>query len=339
MAVALRERGEFADALRYAESACASAVELNDLELRVRASLEAAILLKMNDRATAGLTHLNWVMGLVRSERREDLEALAWFVARAYVLYVDLAHNLHQVEVEKLLAILDLGEQFVREIGAPHWRDGLLSLRGRILFDLDRPDDALACLEEAVEVSRSARGQSPSFDLHTHLRILADAYREVGRPEDSILIYEQLLERSTPLTKLAALCGLGRAHLAADRADEAVRFAEQALPLTDAMFARQRAAPMGLLVDAYRAAGNAQRASWAADQMMEIARASGSVRARCNALLDRADVALDRGDCDTARSSLQEVMPLAQELDSGTRRTVQQDHVQERLDRLSAQES
>jgi FtsZ-binding cell division protein ZapB len=106
--------------------------QLNDASDR-----QANYLCMLGENAAA-MTRLSWVLGVAADpSRRSEIakDPVPFWVAVAYGAWVDAARMVPELPAERLLAVLDAGEAYVRSVGQPLWRAGLLQYRAQELHE------------------------------------------------------------------------------------------------------------------------------------------------------------------------------------------------------------
>jgi hypothetical protein len=142
----LRGEARNTEALRAAEKAVEGARMLGELELEIKATREEAGALSMLGQSGAALARLSWILGIAGDPaRRAEVEqaGVEWQVADAYVSWVEAARYLTEVPTQQLFAVLDAGDAYLRGIGRPGWRAGLVHQRARILANLGRIEESI----------------------------------------------------------------------------------------------------------------------------------------------------------------------------------------------------
>jgi hypothetical protein len=134
----LNGEARFAEALRAAEKAVEGARGLGDLGLEVKAIRQEADALRMLGDDGAALARLSWILGIAGDPvRRSEVEqsGVTWEIASAYWTWVNAARFRTEVPTQRLFAVLDAGEAYVRSIGRPEWRGGDFG-RGRVSLSI-----------------------------------------------------------------------------------------------------------------------------------------------------------------------------------------------------------
>ena len=116
--------------------------------------------------------------------KARNLKALGAFV------YLHLA-NLHRElgELETARDDADAGIRLAREAGQKRIESVLLSMRARVLIDLDQDDDALAAAREGEHLAREVEPRN-LWRMRTYV---AQSLGELGRPEEGIAVLESTL--------------------------------------------------------------------------------------------------------------------------------------------------
>ncbi|MCP6756478.1 hypothetical protein NL533_33125, partial [Klebsiella pneumoniae] len=82
----------------------------------------------LGDKGTA-LTRLTWILSMAEDPgRRQELERadLTQEIARAYMYWVECARFLPEMPTAQLFEVLEAGDRYLRGVGKPGWRAGLL---------------------------------------------------------------------------------------------------------------------------------------------------------------------------------------------------------------------
>ncbi len=321
----LYREARYAEALRAADQAVLGAEALRDLGLEIGAKLEQALGLHMLGDDAAALARYDWILGMAADPaHRDEIEGagVQWEIADAYGSWVDTAGYLPEVPAQRRLAVLDEGESYVRTIGRPGWRAGLLNYRARVLADLGRLEEAIGVAEEGLSLELRD-GDGPGPPLTTHRWALGGLLRESGRYDDARAHYRAVVDDAAAhsIDRMAALEGLARCALAADEAADARRLAEDSVRLAEGMGDDCLAPVLEVLTDACLAAGDVEAARSAADRRLAGVRRHGSTSRLYFALLSAAVVAIAQHDAPGARALLDEAQPHAEAIDRSNGRT------------------
>ena len=336
-------QGRYGTARAAAARAVQAAKQLDGPVLLVRAlAAEASALEMLGDKATA-LARYTQILGLAEDPatrgRLDDPDA-AWAVAHAHMHWVESARSAGGVPVRALFGVLDAGDDYLRAIGRPQWRAGLLLQRGLTHQRLGEWDEAVAFAEEALALYQD---DAPGYTHAAHRWQLGDILRGAGRPGEAEPYYQAILDEpdtaDNPADRKVALkglarCALVRGDLAAARrhALAAVREAE---PLgDDSLFDA-----LSTVVAVHQAAGDLDAAAVAAGRLLESARRLGGHYNLYFAVRDVVDVALDRGDLGQARELLTELGEHADALAAVDATTGWAAELAKRRERLSRAES
>ncbi len=335
----LYREGRYAEALRAWEKAVEGARELGDLGLEMKAvSWEANALSMLGDRAAA-LSRCTWILGISTDpSRRVEVEktGVTWQIADAHRAWVVCARFLDKVPVEQLFGVLDAGEAYVRAIGHPGWRSGLLWERASVLRSLGRLGEAIGAAEEGLSLMLRD-GSGPGVTLATHRWYLGDLLREAERHEEARGHYQAVLDDpvSSPYGRMTSAHGLAHCALAGGDAAKARALAEQAVLLAESMGDDNLGGALDVLISACRYAGDLPAARSAAERMLAGARRIGSSNRLYYALRSVIDVALDEQDTARAVALLDEAVPHAEAMDRSRGRTIYRDDLRARRDRLA----
>lgn len=314
----------YAAAVDAARRARALAADIDAPALRLRAAVEEADALRMMGDKRAALVRLTEALKWAHDPALQDRLAEADVrreVAQACMQTVECARYLPGIPVARLLAMLDKGEAWLRSMGCPDWRAGLLWNRASLLETQGRLDEALAAAEEALALELGD-ADAPGYTVATYRCRLGDLLWRLGRHDDAERQYRAVLDDldGGEDEHKVAREGLAWCALATERSDEARRHAEAAVALAAGLGDDSLCAALDVLVAACRASGDLDTAHAAAGRMLALARRLACDERLYFALRDSADVAVDRGDAATARAALAEARPLAEafDRDSGT---------------------
>ena len=249
------------------------------------------------------------------------------------------ARLMKDVSTEGLLTVLAEGEAYVRSIGRPGWRAGLLQQKARVLNNLGRRDEAIGVAEEALSLELRDGG-GPGSRLPCHRWSLGDLLRNAGRHDDARGHYQAVVDDSTchPYDRMAAVQGLARCALAAGDAALARKHAAEAVRLSEGMGDNALAPPLAALVAACLAEGDLPAARAAAERSLQGARRLGDAYRLYFALRNAADVALDEKDAARARAFVDEAEPHAEALDRQRGSTTFRGDIQRLRERLAKPE-
>jgi tetratricopeptide (TPR) repeat protein len=318
-----------------------AAEEADDAALLVRALYAEATGLKMlGDKATA-LARFTRILALAEDPATAPQlggDAAAWVVASAYMFWVDCARYLTGIPWRDLFGVLEAAEWWLAATGRRHWRAGLLLQRALVHHWLGEWDAAVAAGQEAFAVYRPGEPGCTAVGNRIQLaEILCDA----GRHEDAQPHLQAVLDdpESDSHSCCAAHSVLARCALAAGDPASARRHAVVAVRLAEPHGENILCEPLQALVAACRAAGDLDAAWQAATRHLEVAGRVGEHVRPYRAVRDVVDVALDRGDLDTARRLLADLDSHAAALDTTAGGTVHTDEAAERHRRLVRQPS
>jgi tetratricopeptide (TPR) repeat protein len=329
--------GRYDGAMAAGERAVRAAEGLDDTALLVEALAAEAEPLRMRGDKAAALARYTRVLALAddpaNAERLRGEQA-AWVVARAYVLWVDCAQYLTGVSWRKLFGVLDAAEKWLTATGRRQWRAGVLLQRALIHRRLGEWDAAVAAGQEALIVYQSG---APGASLAAHRCKLGDILRGAGRHGDAQPLYQAILDDpdSTTYARCTAYHGLAWCALADEDPATARQHAVAAVRLAEPFGEDVLCEPLQALVAACRAGGDLDAARHAATRQMDAAGRIGERYRLYPAVRDAVDVALDRGDVDTARGLLADLDDHAAALDAAAGTTTRTDEAAERNRRFA----
>lgn len=340
--ISLHEEGRYADMLRTMEKARDGARALGDVALEVRAARLEGDALRLLGFSADALTRYSWVLGIARDPANQAAlaeEEIAHDVLSAFLFWTEAALSLPSFQVNRLFEVLDAAEDFVRSVGRPAWRAGVLLLRATMLGELGRTAEAIGAAEEGLALARAFRGRDAQVAMAASLRWrLGHLLRQTGRFEEAQTLYRAVLDdsQSHPGDRLAALRGLRACRRAAGDlagargfADEAARIAE---PMGDAALSRALAD----LTDVCLAQGDLHAAHAASEQLLRLADRLGIAMELLIAHHRAAEVALAGGDAEGARAHLAQAAPHAEALDRARGRSTYRDILAEVRGRLES---
>lgn len=325
------EKGRHAEAAKLSVKAREAAKEAGDRWLGVRAEyLEAVALERLGKWADATSRY-----AAVRDAAADPAEwtegavaGAAFEIAAAHIDWVRCARFSPEVQTVKLLAVLDAGEAYVRGIGKPSWRAGMLRQRANVLDLLGRRDPAIAAAEEALALkTRDAYG--PGGTLNAHRWKLGDMLRRAARPKDAMPHYQAVLddERSAPFDRSVALQGLARCYLAVGHMGYARSHGEEAVHLAAGLGESALAPVLATFIDVTLTEKDLPSARTASNWMLETARNTGGSYPLYFALRQAARVALAEKDGPRARALVAEAAPLAEAIDRSRGRKTLRDEL------------
>jgi tetratricopeptide (TPR) repeat protein len=335
----LYHEARYVEALRAAERAVEGARGLGDLGLEIKAIREEARPLNMLGDSGATLARLSWILGIVGDPaRRAEVEqaGVEWEIAGAYGMWVDAALFVTEVPTQRLFAVLDAGEAYVRSIGRPGWRAGLVFYRARILDQLGRTEEAIGAAEEGLSL-QLRDGSGPGPTLATHRLMLGNLLRMAERYDNAGAQYQAAIDdpQTSTFGRMGGLEGLSRCMLATGDISAARLHASRAVRLAEGMGDEALATPLEVLIEACRASGDLPAAREASERKLQGARRLGSVVRLYFALRRAGDVALDEKDAARARALIDEAEPHAEALDRQRGRTMFTDEIQRYRARLA----
>jgi tetratricopeptide (TPR) repeat protein len=336
----LEKAGRFAEALAaiipFAEYARAEADVLIAIDATM---LESMLHTRCGDPATA-LARATWALGVAcHPIHRQRLESNrhAWKITMAFYAWCDTARSHADVTYEAVAAVAEEAQRFLVATGREHWRAGVLAEQAAVLVARERHAESVPLWREAAAL-KERFPSAPGMTHETILRDLGRALDHSGATEEAAVVLRDLLALpQLPLIdQLAAHCYLGHNALHRKAAEEAVRCANAALDVAEALGERQLIPALGLAVDARLAAGDGPGARSAADRILEIALRIGSPIAQFHALQDNFEVALHERDLDDAQARLADLDARADALDRRVGSPEYRGRVDERRARLAA---
>jgi tetratricopeptide (TPR) repeat protein len=338
---AASREGRYGRAVAAGERAVRAAEETDDPGLLVRALVAEAEPLRMRGDDAAALVRHTRVLALAddpTTAPRLDGEAAARAVADAYLNWVDCARYLTGIPWRELFGVLDTAERWLTATGRRHWRSGVLMQQASVHRWLGEWDAALSAGQEALAVYQS---DAPGYSLNAYRSQLGDILRSAGRHGEAQQIYHAILDDpdTTSYGRCVAYHGLAWCALADDDSASACRHAMAAVRRAEPFGDNTLCEPLQALVAACRAAGDLDAAWQAATRQMEAAGRVGEHFRPYHAVRDAVDVALDRGDLDTARGLLADLDSHSTALDTTAGTTTHTDEAAERHRRLAVETS
>lgn len=255
----------------------------------------------------------------------------AWEVATAHMHWVESA-RFAGVPLRSLFPVLDAAERYLKSIGRPEWRSGLLVQRAATHRELAEWDEATTAAEEALAAYTK---DAPGTTLATVQYRLGDILLGAGRHFDAVPHFRAVLDDPGP-GRYKAHVGLANCALSRHHPRAAVRHATSAVRESEALGDEALRLSLHALVAAHRAAHDLDAAGAAATRYLKIAERIGSPYACFFALRCATDVALDRRDLATAHTLLPELEQQATVLDDANGHTRRSTEAAKRRRRLSA---
>ena len=337
------EEGRYADALRAAEKAREGATPRGDIGLEVRAVGLEAEALRMLGRDGDALSRYSWILAVAEDPvhaRGMAEERVASAVVTAFSAWTNSAIFLPAIQVDRLFEVLDAGERFVRGIGKPTWRAGLLHMRATVLQQLGRVNEAIGFAEEGLALELRDRA-APGVTLGTRRWGLGDLLCDVERFDEARGLYRAVLDdvESGPHDRFVALRGLVRCCLATGDGAGAHTYASDAVRLAEPMGDDALSLALADLTDGCLALGDVTAARVASDRHMEVTRRHGGAMDLFHALRRAAKVAFAEKDAARARTFLAEAHPHAEALDRARDLHVYRAHLDKLRARLTALEA
>jgi tetratricopeptide (TPR) repeat protein len=316
------QAGRVRESLSAARRAIEVAEHLDDLSLLVQALHVEAYLLQKTGDPTAALARCTRIMGLahdpVAGRRLED-ELAAEAVAEAHWDWVDAARFLTSIPLRDLFGALDAAERWLAATGHLDWRASILSQRAAIHAQLGEFDAAVDLEQEALAV-RIRYPNAPGYSLLAHRRALADTLCEAGRAGEAAPHYRAVLADPDAYgwTVQRVHLGLAQCELEAGDLAAARREARLAAQLAEPFGDEPVSRAQGILAKVHCAAGDLDEAWHAAARRLEVAAEIGGHLRPYQAIKDAAEIALDRGDRDSAGQLLDELDQHARAMDGAT---------------------
>ncbi len=325
----LQESGQYGRALDTARTAREAARQVADPGAEIRAAGIIAICLQLGGDHGAAYAQYTEILGVSRDPARESAVEQAdvqKVITMAYIRSVDTALYLPDVPVAPLMEVLDAGDAYVRTIGKPEWRAGLLLKRARVLDELGRLDEALTAAEEALQLEIE-HGSAPGATLAAHRLTFGGLLREASRYGDAARQYDAVLNgrRGTLADHVGAHVGLARCHLATNNPRNAHDRARHAIYLAESAGDELLSLALHAYADVSLALEDVARARAASDRALECARRLRNTYRLYFAVRNAAKVALAENDVARARALLDEASPHAEAFDRARGRTTQQD--------------
>ena len=309
----------------------------DDVVLRLRIELWYGICLAIIGRAKEALTVFNRTLTEINGPDRALITAdfdCCFDTVYAYVVYVDTVSFSRLVHMNALDELIDCAETLIQESGYTHWMDGVYFARSKIASQLDRPDEAVELLQNAITSLESGRGGLLS--LHSVIRSLSNLYIRLERYDDAEDLLLPLVENSDVIDaeRVEILTQLGRIAVEKEQFDKALDYANRANVFVPNIAVRLACNVWGLQVDAYRGLGNVELARAAAQRMREAASVLKEPAIEICALMDEIDVAIIARDFDSVRTLMPQADKLAKHLDGATEITYYQDELEKREKRF-----
>jgi tetratricopeptide (TPR) repeat protein len=333
--------GRYGRVVAAGERAVRAAEELDDAALLVRALAAEAAGLRMRGEDAAALARYTRVLALAddpATARRLGGQDAADAVARAYLNWVDCALYLTGIPWRELFGVLEAAERWLTTTGRRQWRAGVLLRRASVHSRLGEWDAAVAAAQEALAAHQ--RG-APGYTLATHRSDLGGILRDAGRHGEARPHYQAILDDpgATGNERCIAYLGLAWCALVGDEADAARRHAAAAVRLAESLGDDALCPPLDALTAACRAGGDLDAAWQAATRHLETAGRVGGHYRPFYAVRRAVDVALDRGDLDTARRLLADLDSHAAALDAAAGSIAHTDEAAQRHRRLEGDAS
>jgi tetratricopeptide (TPR) repeat protein len=312
--------GRYGLAAAAAQRAVRAAEELDDLGLLARGLVAEAGPLRMLGDDAAAWARCTRVLALAEdpaAAARLGGEQAARAVARAYMHWVECALFLTGIGTRELFGVLDAALRWLTATGRRDWRAGVLLQRALVHQRLGELDAAVAAAQEALAAYHP---NAPGFSLAAYRFQLGDILCEAGRRREARPHYQAILDDpdSTSYERMVAYQGL--AWCAVDDGDREAggRHAAAAVGLAEPLGDDALCLALAALVGACRAGGDLDGAQWAAARGLDAAGRVGGHYRLYFATRDAVDVALDRGDADTARRLLADLDAHAAAMDAQT---------------------
>jgi tetratricopeptide (TPR) repeat protein len=297
LAMDAHDEGQFATMERLLEHAVSVAKPLNDLPLLIKERFYLANAQHMQGKLLQAIATYSWLIGLASdpasSQLLTDPDTL-WYLANAFMGFVQCGRFLPEMPVERLLRVVADGLDWLQRVGKADWAAGLRLEKGTLLRQQGEGEGARLEMEAALALRRRYP-EAPGYVLATHQLQLADLLWEdpFKAYEESVALAEEVL--SAPTTdqyhRRWAYKTLAYAHLEIGEYEEALSAAQQCLLLAQAMEAPSSVTnAYQLLGRVYRETGQLAQAAQAVAQRWRWSRRDGSVEHCNNALTDCARV-------------------------------------------------
>ena len=338
----LYDEGRYAESRRAAEQASAALAGTDDPGMTVRALFREAEALRMLGESENALARYGRLLELAYDPRINkplslSMADVTWYIAVAFIGWAQCARYVPGMKLDRLDEGIDAGIAWMRAAGRAHWRAGLLLQRALLLYETDHAVAAVPVAEEALALA-DQHPDGPGPTLASYRRSLAEMLRAVGRHDDAAAQYRRVLadsrahihDRNASLTSLAScLLDLDQVADARRHADDAVA---EAISLGDSALCDA----LAVRVRIYRHEGQFAEARATVERQLQAAERTGSDYYRYFAVRDAADVALDVGDRQSAGGYLDELEPLARNMDRSRGKTTFARQLSERRTRLAA---
>ena len=285
--------GQYATAERLLEQAVATARRLGDLPLLIKERFWLAVAQRMQGKYVQALATYTWLIGLASDPAAGGQvtdEGSLWYLANAFMDFVECGLFLPEMPVERLLRVLADGLQWVERIGKPAWAAGFRYLRGRLLNGQDDFQGARLELEAALALKRR-HPDAPGYTLATHQLVLADVLitETIGAYAEAKALAEEVFAAagSDRYDRRWAYKTLAYTHLALGAPEAALDAARECLALALAMeSAGAVCTAYQLLGRLHCESGQMPEAMVAVAQEWRWARRDGRVESRHNALVN-----------------------------------------------------
>jgi tetratricopeptide (TPR) repeat protein len=298
------------------------AEELDDPALLARALVAEADALRLLGDHAAALARYSKVLALANDPALADRlagEPAAWAVAQAHMTWVECGRFVTGISVRELFGVVDAALRWMTATGRWDWRAGVLAQRACIHRRLGELDEAVAAMRDSLAAHR--RGV-PGYTRAALCVELGDILCEMGRHDQARPEYEAVLDdpHATSYDRAAAHAGLARYAVAASDPDAGHPHAIAAVGLAEALGDAIICQAAEALAAVCRAGGDLDGAWQAATRGLEAAGRIGGHYRLFHATRVAVDVALDRGDLDTAGRLLADldVHAVALEASDGT---------------------
>lgn len=326
-----QKHGRYSEALSAAEGALNVAQQLANLGMEIRAAGIIASTLELQGNHAAAHAQYEWILAVARDPMRQSAIEHAHVekvITMAYMRSVDTALFLPDVELAPLSEMLDTADAYVRMIGKPEWRAGLLHQRARLLEALGSVDAALDAAEQGLHLELQ-HGSAPGATLAAHQLTFGNLLRQVRRYAEAAVQYKAVLigKQSTPHERIGACVGLARCHLGTNDLETARRCADDARRFAEEWGDELLSLALNACTDAYLAIEDVVEARKASDRAVECARRMRSSYRLYFALRNAAKVALAEHDAARAHALLDEAVPYAAAFDRVRNCSAQRDQI------------
>ncbi|GAA4440489.1 hypothetical protein [Phytohabitans houttuyneae] len=332
-------QGRYPQVVAAGERAVRAAEQLDDPALLVRALEVTEVgLLALGD-STGALARCTRILTLAEDAAIAPrlTGRAAQSVGQAYVDWVDAALNLTGIPWRDLFGVLDAADRWLVATGHTDWRAAVLHTRALVYRRLGDLPAAIAAAEESLAAYRPG---IPGTSVSGHRISLADYLRYAGRGSESVPYYQAVLDDPDSSSHARALAHIGLAYCAMDTDhpdDRAAmrRHAATAVSLGEHLGEDMMCVALDVSAEAYRQCADLDTAWQTATHHLEVAARVGGHYRPYYATKTAVDIALDRGELDTARQLLADLDKHAAALDAAAGSTTRADDTAYRHRRLA----